>query len=217
MNVLDLWSGEGGFSEGFYCRGWNIIRIDNNPQVQHIPYTAIEDIMEKRTLLELCKLEQLDIIVAGPPCECFSIAAVDHYWKLEKGKYIPRNEKAKNAVKFVKRTLEYIEVLKPKYWFIENPRAMLRKMPFMMELPRRTITMCQYGSKYMKPTDIWTNCTPWQPRPMCKNRDSCHESSPRGSRRGVHGIRNSSISSIIPYDLSREICITVENELIANG
>ncbi|NDB13343.1 MAG: DNA cytosine methyltransferase, partial [Betaproteobacteria bacterium] len=46
----------------------------------------------------------------------------------------------------VKKAIELINELQPsKGWIIENPRGMLRKQSFMQELPRRTITYCQYG------------------------------------------------------------------------
>ena len=53
--------------------------------------------------------------------------------------------------------LKLIRELNPQYWFIENPRGGLRKMRFMKDLPRYTLTYCQYGDTRMKPTDIFTN------------------------------------------------------------
>ena len=52
------------------------------------------------------------------------------------------------------------------FYFIENPRGMLRKQKMMEEFTRYTITYCKYGDDRMKPTDIWTNMD-WKPRPMC--------------------------------------------------
>ena len=55
---------------------------------------------------------------------------------------------------------------------------------------RHTVSYCQYGSKIMKPTDIWTNCKEWNPRPICKPGAPCHERAGRGSKTGVQGIYN---------------------------
>ena len=57
----------------------------------------------------------------------------------------------------MKKVLKIIEQRKPTWFFIENPRGLLRKMPFMRDLMRHTVTYCQYGDTRMKPTDIWTN------------------------------------------------------------
>lgn len=70
---------------------------------------------------------------------------------------------------------ELIKELKPKYYFWENPRAGLRKMTFMQDIPRYTITYCQYmmnepwEKRRMKPTDIWTNHPNPKFKPPCKN------------------------------------------------
>ena len=118
------------------------------------------------------------------------------------------NEEAEKWDKLVLKTLEIIEYFKPKYFFIENPRGILRKMPFMESIPRHTVTYCQYWDTRMKPTDIWTNSSSWTPRPMCKNWDSCHESAPRWSKTWTQGKKNAYERSIIPYQLCKEILLT---------
>ena len=94
--------------------------------------------------------------------------------------------------------------LQPKYYFIENPRGLMRKMGAVEHLNRHTVTYCQYGDKRMKPTDIWTNLD-WKPREMCKNGQPCHESAPRGSRTGTQGLKNNYERSKVPYELCKEI------------
>ena len=115
------------------------------------------------------------------------------------------------VLKWLKKTLEIIEHFKPKYWFIENPRGMLRKQDFMKDTiskmggVRNTVTYCQYGDYRMKPTDIWTNCTSWTPKPMCKRGMPCHQASPRGSKSGVMRESNSYQRSKIPHQLCMDI------------
>ena len=146
-----------------------------------------------------------DIIWASPPCTGFSVAAIGHHWGGGKGAYIPKTDTAKLGIELVKKTLEIIDYFKPKYWFIENPRGVLRKLDIVKHLPRKSVTYCQYGDDRMKPTDIWTNSESWFPRPMCKNGDPCHVSAPRGSRTGTQGLSNAYERSKIPEQLCLEI------------
>ena len=146
-----------------------------------------------------------DIIWASCPCTAFSVAAIGKNWTKVGDDYIPKNPRAEFGLKLVQKTLEIIEHFNPTYFFIENPRGMLRKMPIMAKLPRQGVTYCQYGDTRMKPTDIWTNSTKWIPRPMCKNGDPCHVAAPRGSKTGTQGLKGAYERSKIPEDLCFEI------------
>jgi hypothetical protein len=153
-----------------------------------------------------------DVIWASPPCTGFSVAAIGHHWTGGKGAYIPKTETARLGIELVKKTLEIIDYYKPKYWFMENPRGVLRKMDIVKNLKRNTVTYCQYGDERMKPTDIWTNSEVWIPRKMCKNGDTCHVAAPRGSRTGTQGRSNAYERSKIPNDLCHEILNSCLNE-----
>ena len=148
---------------------------------------------------------QPDIIWASPPCTGFSVAAIGHHWAGGKGAYIPKTETAKLGIELVKKTLEIIEHFQPTYWFMENPRGVLRKLDVVKGLKKNSVTYCQYGDERMKPTDIWTNSDVWTPRKMCKNGDPCHVAAPRGSKTGTQGRANAYERSKIPEDLCREI------------
>lgn len=145
------------------------------------------------------------IIWASPPCTAFSVASIGYHWTGGKYAYVPKTETAILGLKIVKKTIDIIDFYKPKFWFIENPRGLLRKMEIMQGYERKTITYCQYGDERMKPTDIWTNCLKWKPKPMCKNGDNCHVSAPRGSRTGTQGRKNAYERSKIPSKLCYEI------------
>ena len=146
-----------------------------------------------------------DIIWASCPCTAFSVAAIGKNWTKLGDDYLPKNPRAEFGLKLVQKTLEIIQHFNPTYFFIENPRGMLRKMPIMADLPRQGVTYCQYGDTRMKPTDIWTNSPKWIPRPMCKNGDPCHVAAPRGSKTGTQGLKGSYERSKIPEDLCLEI------------
>jgi site-specific DNA-cytosine methylase len=151
-----------------------------------------------------------DVIWASPPCTTYSVAAI--YRHRPTGKPISPEAELGDAI--VKKTLEIIKRLKPKHWFIENPRGMLRKQEFMAGLPRATVWYCRYGDSRAKPTDIWSNnirslLNPegWQPRPECKNgnKQCHHQPSPRGSVTGTQGLKGNYNRSIIPEPLCLEI------------
>jgi len=139
-------------------------------------------------------------------CTSFSIAACSHHWTKDKQ---PKTPTAVTGYALVQKTLELIEYFQPTYWYIENPRGLLRKFPIMEALPiRNTVTYCQYSHISMKPTDIWTNNPNWIPRPMCKNGDKCHQAAPRGSKTGTQGMKDAEFRSIIPHELCLEIMLS---------
>lgn len=147
-----------------------------------------------------------------PPCTTFSVASIGHHYKgSSKGLYVPVTDAARIGVEIVLKTIEIIKHFSPRYFFIENPRGLLRKMPFMQVgmfdfiKYRHTVTYCQYGDHRMKPTDIWTNSEYWKPKPACKNGDPCHVAAPRGSRTGTQGIKGAYDRSKIPEELCVEI------------
>lgn len=196
MKTLELFSGTKSFSKIAKELGHEVFTIDNDPNL--FP-DIICDIENLRTEL----LPYIpDIIWASPPCTHFSVASIGKNWNRDG---TPRNDGAILAQEIVLSTIELIEALKPKYWFIENPRGMLRKMPFMKDFKRYTISYCQYGDTRQKPTDIWTNADFWKPRPICKPGAICHIAAPRGSRTGTQGLKNAKDRGVIPPELFKEI------------
>ena len=81
----------------------------------------------------------------------------------------------------------------------------LRKMSFMKDLPRYTVTYCQYGDQRQKPTDIWTNHPNPEFKPPCKRGSSCHIAAPRGRKTGTQGLKTSMERATIPEQLCEHI------------
>lgn len=215
MNLLELFAGSRSIGKVGKELKYNVFSSDIH-QFGKIDY--IIDILD----FDYTKVPFIpDIIWASPPCTGFSVASIGHHWTGGSKAYIPKTDTAKLGIKLVKKTLEIIEYFKKLnpnlIWYIENPRGILRKMDFMQELDRTTVTYCQYGCARMKPTDIWsnniysiTNKDGWKPKPMCKNGDSCHISAPRGSRTGTQGFKNKFERGKIPSKLCRDVLRSVK-------
>ena len=193
MKVLELYCGHKSFSKVAEQYGMETFTIDINPKFK--PDLVCDMLHFNRSMLNGFKP---DVIWASPPCETFSMCGHNYYMGY------PTNSKCYIGLALVYKTIEIIRDLKPKYWFIENPRAGLRSVWFMKVLPRYTVTYCQYGFYRMKPTDIWTNLEGWNPK-CCKNGDSCHEPAPRGSKTGTQGEKSSELRGIIPPLLCEEL------------
>lgn len=197
MRTLELFAGTCSFSNVAYGRGHETMTSDIEPGFD-TDYCV--DIME----FDASLVGPVDVIWASPPCETFSVASISHNWTGGVGAYIPKNARAQAGIDRVLKTIEIIEKLEPRFWFIENPRGVLRKMPFMQDFVRHTVSYCQYGDTRMKPTDIWSNVA-WYVRPMCKNGDPCHEAAPRGAKTGTQGIKGYRDRSVVPRNLCESL------------
>ncbi|NQV00324.1 MAG: DNA cytosine methyltransferase [Parcubacteria group bacterium] len=213
MKILELFAGTCSFSKVARELGHEVITMDNDPQHD---VDIVKDIFFFNPKKDLPKGWKPDFIWASPPCTSFSVASIHHYWKDGK----PKNAKCLLGIAIVKRTIEIIKELNPRYWIIENPRGMLRKQLFMTELNRDTVTYCQYGAAIQKPTDLWNNLN-HKFKPMCKPGSPCHEPASRGARNGVQGINNSFsnlgsagrvLRAVVPEELCREILTQINTK-----
>lgn len=197
MKILELFCGTKSFTKVAKERGHETFTID---VLEEFNPDLVKDILEVKAKDIPFKP---DVIWASPPCKTWSVAACYHHWNKDR---TPKTEQAVIGMKLLKHTLDLIDELKPKYFFIENPRGLMRKSSLLDDMPiRNTVTYCQYGEERMKPTDIWTNCHEWTPRPMCKNGDPCHISAPRGARTGTQGMKWKDAIAV-PKELCEEIC-----------
>jgi len=160
MNTVELFSGTQSFSKVARSLRHNTFTVELDDYFEANLHKNILDVTKK----DLPK--DVDVLWASPPCTSFSVASIGSSWI---GNYHPKRVETALGMAYVLQTIKLIKDLNPKYWFIENPRGVLRKMGFMEEFYRKTITYCQYGDTRMKPTDIWTNFKEWQTKPMCKN------------------------------------------------
>jgi hypothetical protein len=118
--MLDLFSGLGGASEAFIqSEKWYVTRIDNNPKFHPItgeypvPGTIIADVTKDIT--DKFYPKNVDFMWCSIPCDEFSNA------------YSSKRSKAARAgidyepdMTLLLRTIELIQLIKPRYWCIEN-------------------------------------------------------------------------------------------------
>jgi DNA (cytosine-5)-methyltransferase 1 len=123
-NVLDLFSGCGGFTKGLVEAGLNVIAGIDNWERAIESYSANFDhkaICEDLTQLSPEKFqsnyntenESIDIIVGSPPCQSFSMAG-------RRKKDDPRNDLYEEFVK-------YVDFYRPKAFLMENVMGILSK------------------------------------------------------------------------------------------
>ena len=201
MNVLELFAGSRSIGKVGDKLGMNVFSVD---------WEKYEDI---DLCIDVAKLKKEDIpfvpnfVWASPDCTTYSIAAISTH----RNNTEPKSEYAKKCdttnQHFISLIKEWLEINPDMVFFIENPRGMLRKMPWMQEFKRHTIWYCQYGDERAKPTDIWTNSDKWIPKPVCHNGNKeCHHApAPRGSKTGTQGRKGSYERSKIPEKLCYEV------------
>lgn len=209
LKVLELFAGTRSIGKEFEKEGHEVFSVEWDKQHENIDLQI--DILELTSEQVIKEFGYPDIIWASPDCTTYSIAGISHHRKKEDdGNLKPTSEKAIFSDQVNKHVLQLIKDLNPKYYYIENPRGGMRKMNFMQDLPRYTVTYCQYGDNRMKPTDIFTNHPNPDFKPMCKNGDPCHVSAPRGSQTGTQGLSLVD-RSVIPSDLCKHI-VTISNK-----
>lgn len=208
MNVLELFAGSRSIGNTAEQLGMNVFSVDWQKFDKIDLAIDIEELQTK----DIPFIP--DVVWASPDCTTYTIAAISTH----RNGTEPKSEYAKkcDAVNnhYLNLIKAWLKINPNMVFYIENPRGMMRKMPFMKGLHRVTVWYCAYGDNRAKPTDIWSNniqsifnLNGWQPRAECFNGNTkCqHESAPRGSKTGTQGKKGSYNRSKIPYQLCKEI------------
>jgi len=121
-NVVDLFSGCGGFSYGFEQMGFNVVLgVDNwdlaleTFEYNHKNSKVLNlDLHKKQSIKDITKAVQnhnIDVIIAGPPCQGFSLTGTRD-----------KNDKRNSLFESV---FELAKALNPKFLVIENVPGLL--------------------------------------------------------------------------------------------
>ncbi len=203
MKLLELFSGTGSVGRVFEERGWQVTSLDINPKSKA---TITSDI--RTWNYKDFNEGHFDAVWASPCCTQYSCA--------RRGARTPRD--LEGADSLVLATLEIINYLKPKSWFIENPQTgMLKDRTFMQGLPFTDLDYCRYCKwGYRKRTRLWTN-TNFKGR-LCLGKGGCenmtgtrHNST---AQQGKNATANGYYGGVfkqgelyrIPNDLCVELC-----------
>lgn len=160
MNAIDLFCGAGGLSKGFMDAGFSIlVGVDNDQDalntfaLNHNGAVALNEDLSKQETFENIKTiagdKSIDVIIAGPPCQGFSLTG-------------PRNfDDERN--KLYLAVLEMVKQYQPKAFIIENVPGMatLYKGQIKDEILKRFNSMgyntdctilkaCDYGVPQMR-------------------------------------------------------------------
>lgn len=108
--VIDLFCGCGGFSLGFLQAGFHVkYAIDNwkgCKETFEFNHPKTEFILSDIQKLNPENFRDVDIVIGSPPCQEFSKA--NNHPDIKKGMIL------------IKEYLKWIDVIKPKYWIMEN-------------------------------------------------------------------------------------------------
>lgn len=204
MKVLELFAGTRSIGKAFEARGHEVFSVDWDRNFKDIDLHIDINRLTAQQILD--EFGRPDVIWASPDCTTYSVAAISKHRKRdEDGNLTPISDYAKFCDQCNQHVIDLIKELKPKFFFIENPRGGMRKMRWMKDIPRYTVTYCQYGDTRMKPTDLWTNHPDPKFKPACKNGDPCHVAAPRGSKTGTQALSGSKERSVIPAALCDHI------------
>ena len=155
MKVLELFKGSGSITN--YYKDNNDVEVISLDFVEKYKPTICSDIMTFD--YKQFDIGYFDIIWASPECKIFSSLQntwIGRKWKDKEELII---EQQKNAI-FINRTIEIIDYLRPKYYFIENPKnSQIWKFVDNKKYIENFIIVdyCAFGYIYKKPTKILTN------------------------------------------------------------
>jgi len=195
-HFLDLFSGFGGASEAFVqdLDNWTVLRIDNNPLLGGVPFTIIDDIprIANNIFGPQNIKEKIDVIWASPPCREFSSG-----YNSPKSVHSREHglESYEPDMSLLTAALDIIEIVKPKYYIIENVIGSIRYFKEYLGEPRQIIG----------PYVLWGNFPLLDCKPEMigsKSSKDVHSSNPL----------RSNYKAKVDFEISRSLKEAIENQ-----
>ena len=122
MKILELFAGTRSIGKEFEKVGHEVFSVEWDKSFENIDLNIDIGTLKAKEIIK--KFGYPDVIWASPDCSSYSIAAISHHRKQEEsGNLAPVSDYAKFCDKVNKHVLDLINELKPKYYFIENPRG----------------------------------------------------------------------------------------------
>jgi len=189
--MVDMFSGLGGASESFFqSKDWVVWRYDNNPLLKDVPASIISDYMFQ-FVVNGHEGKEINLLWASPPCTDFSGG-----WASPKSKHSRikgKKEKYSPDLTLLKKTIETIDIVKPKTWVIENVVGAIKYFEPLLGKPTQII-----GSVV-----LWGNfpllSLPADFKELKKHKD-------KGSKNPLR----SNYRAIIPFEISDELRKTLQ-------
>ncbi|MFR5092737.1 MAG: DNA cytosine methyltransferase [Adlercreutzia equolifaciens] len=139
MKVLELFSGTRSIGEAFEKRGHEVFSVEWD---ESLPADLHADIEFLKAPDVLRAFGRPDVVWASPDCATFSMAGISRHRRknANTGNLDPVSDYALKCDRVDLAMLRLIRDLRPALYFIENPRAGLRKQDMMAVIPRHTVT-----------------------------------------------------------------------------
>jgi len=133
--MLDLCSGLGGASEAFFqSNEWDVIRIENNPLLKHVPGTIIGTIYDTTAQWLRSGHPRVDLIWASPPCRDFSQA-----YSAPGPKAAREGRDFAPDLGLVLESKRIIDTIEPSHWVIENVLGSIPHLKPILGPPRMIV------------------------------------------------------------------------------
>jgi DNA (cytosine-5)-methyltransferase 1 len=140
-NIVSLFTGAGGLDQGFRAAGFNVLcavetedwacrtLATNHPEMQVIgPPKNSGDVrtLDGKEICEIAKIspEDVDVIIGGPPCQPFSQAAAQRFWKKDE-RFKRKGFKDVTRGTLLLDLLRIIKEIGPRVFLFENVPGLL--------------------------------------------------------------------------------------------
>jgi hypothetical protein len=137
--VVSLFDYSGIWSEPYRKAGCRVLQVESKLgfDLFHWNYKAIRP-------------ELVLGILAAPPCTDFAVSGAQ-YWPVK-----DKDGTTRNSIKLIKKTLEIIRFLKPRFWALENPVGRLNTLvPELSKYGPWYFEPYWFGDPWSKKTGLW--------------------------------------------------------------